>query len=260
MFKVKILGDNLVLLIPKAEERMEDIVKLNNGWFDCFFDDIKPWTESLVVSYKRVWVRCYGLPLQLWNKECFSKITEDVATLVEVDGATLSWNRLEYARFKVCVLKSRKVELAKGVRINGRMYNIALVEEVNSYEGEDNKCKCAYNHESSSESNSSFDSFVEESLLSQKVSNDDGGEEGGRYWWPEKNKRERREWSTEKTKKGLEGECAEGIEICQEKSATLVTRKDVSLQGVVTEGTAVSATKQVNVACEGIQSALANLA
>jgi len=52
MFKVKFLGDNLVLLTPKAEERMEDIVKLNNDWFDCFFEDIKPWSKSLVVSYK----------------------------------------------------------------------------------------------------------------------------------------------------------------------------------------------------------------
>jgi len=81
MFKVKFMGDNLVLLTPKAEERMEDIVKLNNDWLDCIFEDIKPWSESLVVSYKRVWVRCYGLPFYLCSKECFSKVVEEVATL-----------------------------------------------------------------------------------------------------------------------------------------------------------------------------------
>jgi len=42
MFKVAFLGDNLVLLTPKSNERMEDIVKVNNEWFDCFFEEVKP--------------------------------------------------------------------------------------------------------------------------------------------------------------------------------------------------------------------------
>jgi len=188
MIKVKYLGDNIVLMMPKAEERMKDIVKLNNDWFVSLFEDIKPWSESLVVSYKRVWVRCYGLPLNLWSKECFSKVAEEVATLVEIDEATLSWNCLEYAQFKVRVLKSRKVELAKGFWINGVLYNITIVEEVNYYDGEDNKCKCVYNHKGSSDSVSSFDSFVEDSLVSANVSNEEGGNEGQSYWWPKKSR------------------------------------------------------------------------
>jgi len=46
MFKVRYMGDNLVLLTPKEGERMEDIIKLNNEWFVCLFEDLKPWFES----------------------------------------------------------------------------------------------------------------------------------------------------------------------------------------------------------------------
>jgi len=90
MFMVRYLGDNLVLMTPKAEERMEDIVKLNNEWFESIFEEIKPWTPSCVVGYKIVWARCYGLPLPLWSKECLSKVVGEVATLVDVDEATLA--------------------------------------------------------------------------------------------------------------------------------------------------------------------------
>ena len=42
MFKTKYLGDNLVLLSPKAEGRMEELVKLYMEWFYSVFADIKP--------------------------------------------------------------------------------------------------------------------------------------------------------------------------------------------------------------------------
>jgi len=61
------MGDNLVLLTPKDGDRMEDIIKHNNEWFVSLFYDIEPWSESHVAEHKIVWVRCYGIPLTLWN-------------------------------------------------------------------------------------------------------------------------------------------------------------------------------------------------
>ena len=152
MFKVKYMGDNLVLLTPKAEGRMEDFVKLNNEWFDYIFEDIKPWSDIVVASYKQVWVRCFGIPFHLWSKEFLSKVVGEVATLVDIDEATLSWDLLEYARCQVRLLKSSKAELSKDYRINESMYNITIVEEVANYGEEDSRCKCACNHDGSSDS------------------------------------------------------------------------------------------------------------
>ena len=177
MLITRFLGDNLVLLTSKSGEKIKDIVKSNTEWFDCFFEELKPWSESLAVSYKRVWVRCYGLPIHLWSKECFSKVVEDVATLMEVDEASLSWHRLEYARFQVRMLKSRKAELSKGFRINGCLCNITLVEEMNYYDGVKFGCNCEHSLEGSSDSVSSFETFVEDSLFSANLSNERGGTE-----------------------------------------------------------------------------------
>jgi len=129
------MEDNLVLLTPKECERMKDIIKLNNEWFASVFDDIEPWSESYVASHKVVWVRCYGLPLPLWNKDCLSKVVGEVMSLVTIDETTSSWENLEYARIQVRLLKSCKVGVANDFLINGQVYNISLVEEEPSQGG-----------------------------------------------------------------------------------------------------------------------------
>jgi len=72
--KLRFMGDNLVLLTPNNSERLEEIIKLNNDWFNSLFVSLEPWSESYVAGHKIVWVRCYGLLLSLWNKDCFSKV------------------------------------------------------------------------------------------------------------------------------------------------------------------------------------------
>jgi len=188
-------------------------------------------------------------------------MVENVATLVEVDEASLSWNRLEYARFQVRMLKSSKVELSKGFRINGCLYNITLVEEANYYDGVKSRCNCDLSLGWSSGSVSSFETFVEDSLCSAKLSSERGGDGEGSRGWPEENRREEKGWSMNKTKMDLEKEGAEDLVSGQGKSDFSFTKKEVSLRGGggAEEGTAASALQHVNVACGAIQSPLVDL-
>lgn len=75
-------------------------------------------------------------PILLWNRDCFSKVIGEVATLVDIDKATKAWENLEYARLQVRLLKSCCARLAKGMMINGHVYNICIEEEQpNFFEG-----------------------------------------------------------------------------------------------------------------------------
>ena len=129
MVKVRFMGDNMVLLTPKEDVLMEDIVKLNKDWFVSVFKDVEPWYEACVADHILVWVRCYGLPIPLWTKECLTKVVGEVALVVPIDDATLSWENLEFARFQVRNLLSCEVGVLKTFRINGQVFNISLVEE-----------------------------------------------------------------------------------------------------------------------------------
>jgi len=169
--KLRFLGDNLVLLTPREGERMEEIFKLNKEWFLSLFVNIEPWSAKYEVDHKIAWVRCYGVPVTLWNKDCFSKVVGEVASLVDIDENSLSWENLEYARLLVRLPRSQKAEMSKGFRINGQVYNISLVEKVLSQgRGE---CSCLEYHIGSSDSISSSETVVEETFTEEN-----SGEEG----------------------------------------------------------------------------------
>ena len=135
MVTVRFMGDSMALLTPKGGERMHDILNQNKAWFDRLFETIAPWFESITAEHKIIWARCFGLPLSLWTKDCFSKVIGEAATLVSIDEATETWDNLEFARLQLRVLNSGFLSLSKNMRINGQPYTVCIVEEASAWEG-----------------------------------------------------------------------------------------------------------------------------
>jgi len=82
---------------------------------------------------------------------------------------------------------------------------------MNYYDGVKFGCNCEHSLEGSSDSVSSFETFVEDSLFSANLSNEKGGNGEGSRGWSEENKREGKGWSTNKKKTGIEKEGAEDL-------------------------------------------------
>jgi len=169
MVKVRNLGDDLALVSPAEGVVMEDIVKSNAGWFNNIFSSIKPWSEGREANHRVVWVRCYGVPLQCWSEDCFTKVIGELyktASLVLVDALTLSWDVVEYARMKVRLGNDGSANMTRKVMINKLLCNILMEEE---FAGVDGGGHCAYQWcDGSSDSVSSSETYVEESFFSGK--------------------------------------------------------------------------------------------
>jgi len=163
MVRLRYMGDNLVLLTPRENINMEELFKLNREWFESVFLNIEPWTAEHVADRKVVWVKCYGLPLTFWNKDCFSKVVGEVATLVAVHDSTTMWENLEYARLQVRLLKNRNANMAKSMNINDQVLSIYIEEEHPT--GLGGQCMCIRNLYDSSDSVSSSETYVEETAL-----------------------------------------------------------------------------------------------
>ena len=107
-----------MLLKGENETKINEAIAENKDWFEELFDTIIPWEEQFVAVDKLVWVRCRGLPLKLWNFDCFKHIAALLGTLVEIDEATLALEELEYARFKMRVPVGCEAKITSYMKIN----------------------------------------------------------------------------------------------------------------------------------------------
>ena len=281
--KLRFLGDNLILLTPKEGERMEDLFELNKEWFLSLFGSIEPWSAKYVVDHKIVWVRCFGVPITLWNKDCFSRVVGEVASLVDIDENTLSWENLEYARLLVRLPRSQKAEMAKGFRINGQVYNISLVEEILSLRSGD--CSCLEYHLGSSDSISSSETVVE-GTFSEGSSGEEGADRNqcNRRWgvvpeevgqsqlkqetkWKQFDKKARSDMGCQNKSgflslnegKRVRGESEGGAALAVTSIANAAVIEGKQVIGESEGGAALSVPSQVNAACTVIQQCLVNL-
>jgi len=180
MVRARYMGGNLALLTPMEGVEMKDLILHNKSWFNSIFVTTQPWTETFVADHRFAWIRCYGLPFPLWNKECFEKVLGEEASLVSIDMGTLTWEILEYARLQVRTIQNRKCTWMKTMKINESMYNIVMEEETPTGHGD--ICKCITLD--SSDSICSSDTYVEDSQLSVK-----SYEEERREWEGESSRR-----------------------------------------------------------------------
>ncbi|KAK7342420.1 hypothetical protein VNO80_25371 [Phaseolus coccineus] len=96
--RLRYLGDNVMLLTPEGETKVEDMIKENKEWLEDFFDDIRPWDNSITVGKQRVWVKGWGIPFHLWEWSVFVNTVINIGNLFAVDKITENYDELQYAR------------------------------------------------------------------------------------------------------------------------------------------------------------------
>jgi len=109
------------------------------------------------------------------------------------------WENLEYARVQVRIPISSNARLSKPFRINSLIFPITIEEEAMGQGG--CSCKCLFNNFLSSDSVSSKDSFVEETIILAGASVDEVGS-GGEALWREETQNQNRQLSCSKTRNG----------------------------------------------------------
>jgi len=67
-FKLISLGGDNVVLHPSVEGDVMVLFKEAADFISNFLDDCRPWSLDSIMQYERgAWVRCYGVPLHVWN-------------------------------------------------------------------------------------------------------------------------------------------------------------------------------------------------
>ncbi|KAK7382657.1 hypothetical protein VNO80_01627 [Phaseolus coccineus] len=130
LVRLRYLGERFVLLSCDDVGVLCNLIEDNKAWFDGLFSSIFPWDDSFTIKEKFAWVRCRGIPLQLWSNHCFVNIGVVVGEVVEIDEATKEKERLEFAHFRVKIPVTSSVSMVKVISINGILCKVSFKEEM----------------------------------------------------------------------------------------------------------------------------------
>ncbi|KAK7356306.1 hypothetical protein VNO80_15575 [Phaseolus coccineus] len=127
--RVRYLEEKYVLLSSESKGDVKKTLDENNEWFGTVFELVEPWNNGFAMEEKLVWMRCRGIPLRFWSRQCFEKIRGLVGSLVEVDEATIGKEVLEYTRLHFRVLVDGEAKMIKYVCVNGIQSRVVMEEE-----------------------------------------------------------------------------------------------------------------------------------
>lgn len=94
----KYIGDDLVLLLGLSEEDEEQIMHGGQDRSSPMFYSMEKWSPSLRTGNRLVWVHCWGIPLQAWDKKYIQQIMSVMGEMVDMDDEVEEKRRLDRAR------------------------------------------------------------------------------------------------------------------------------------------------------------------
>ncbi|XP_029125646.1 uncharacterized protein LOC114915299 [Cajanus cajan] len=126
--KLRYLGDDLVLITGLDEETIKERLHEEDGCLSMLHS-IQKWSPDVAVGNRMVWVRCYGVPLQTWGVEVFSKIVSIHGSFIKLDDDTSNFHRLDYARILIQSSDSKPIHFSDTMRVNGHIRRVSIIEE-----------------------------------------------------------------------------------------------------------------------------------
>jgi hypothetical protein len=129
--RVASLGDGRVVLFSEVGDDVGSAIARRN-WWEGLLQDIIPWTPSVVSSKGEVWVRLYGIPLQLWDEQVFRAITKQWGEFIRLDEDTKGRVRFDRARVKLMSSVIGSIDFMQSIKVHGLAFIVRGLEESGS--------------------------------------------------------------------------------------------------------------------------------
>ncbi|GKV35119.1 hypothetical protein SLEP1_g43433 [Rubroshorea leprosula] len=83
--RLRAMGGKMVLIDCDDKEELKDLIELASDWLSQWFDEIRPWTPTLVATERFVWVKCFGVSLHAWGPDLFNTIATLWGKFISLD-------------------------------------------------------------------------------------------------------------------------------------------------------------------------------
>ncbi|GKU92387.1 hypothetical protein SLEP1_g6121 [Rubroshorea leprosula] len=127
--KVRPLGGRLVLLEGSDKDEIKELAETTPEWLGQWFEEVKPWTPSMVARERFVWIRCHGVPVHVWGPEFFSTIGAVWGKVISLDDSTSRKLRFDIGRMLISTHIMEFISKSMSISVNGVPYVIKVMEE-----------------------------------------------------------------------------------------------------------------------------------
>ncbi|GKV30538.1 hypothetical protein SLEP1_g39340 [Rubroshorea leprosula] len=121
---IRSMGGRLVLLEGKDHEDLKELVDSGKDWLGNWFEDVKPWTPTLVAMERFTWIQCQGLPVHAWKSKTFQSFGRLWGTFITLDDSTINKKRFDVARFLITTPSTASISKSITVKINGEFFTL----------------------------------------------------------------------------------------------------------------------------------------
>ncbi|GKV42304.1 hypothetical protein SLEP1_g49718 [Rubroshorea leprosula] len=127
--RVRAMGGKLVLMDCEDKEELKDLVESASEWLGQWFEKVCPWSPELVAKERFVWIRCQGVPLNVWGPGFFESMGCSWGKFICLDDSTSQRRRFDIARFLISTPIMNSISVSREIKINGSLYTVKFSEE-----------------------------------------------------------------------------------------------------------------------------------
>ncbi|GKV22646.1 hypothetical protein SLEP1_g32498 [Rubroshorea leprosula] len=154
--KIRPMGGRLVLLEGGDKDELKDLVELAADWLGQWFEEIRPWSPSMVARERFTWIKCQGMPLNAWNHDNFMTVGCLFGKFISLDDSTSKKRRFDVARFLISTPLMEFISKTVTIKIKGILYKIRIMEEESTNSLFRLKSDCAFSEKDDSKENESW--------------------------------------------------------------------------------------------------------
>ena len=137
-----------VVLAFSSMKEMENMLAVGKEWLHQWFEEVYKWEKGMSIDYKRmVWIKCYGVPLNVWNPGTFISIGNLWGEILSLDIAASKLVSFECGKIKVETGSMEVINKVVYLDVNGDIFPIRVMEDFcgsNTIMQAVYKCRCQY--------------------------------------------------------------------------------------------------------------------
>ncbi|GMP94285.1 hypothetical protein CsSME_00043794 [Camellia sinensis var. sinensis] len=122
-------GRDLVLTF-QSQEIMKEKLMLIKSWLNDWCDSVLEWKRGLSITQERkVWLSCYGVPLNLWSCNTFINIGKMWGMVTALDEDTRNLNHFQCGKVQIATNFMDPINQSLSLECKGVIYPVRVCEE-----------------------------------------------------------------------------------------------------------------------------------